>query len=368
MDPDGPCSVLGLAVQVWDDGSAILMKTDSEQRDLNYDADKTGVQGRSTLNSSIGGSELGAPSSSTRPHHMSTTNQGSRHRLRRTAAAAARAVWCMRRHDSVAEVGDDGVAAAVATAALDPSERADAAPPLYHASHHSTAAARKEPGMATLIAAKDLFDVAAAAAAEVGDDESAVDEGDNEEEEFPSDAQLNLARLLCAHAHDHVLTQQTLVQQTKAELGGADLSTHSRIKIPRVFDDMFHNDDNNRHFEKEDEDGHDGGLWDEECDGELNDEEEEAVLQEDSCVLMLMRREEPPWPPAPDDTNATGPTYATTYDDITKSPPPHLWCVVSPLSSLPPVLRCTATSPRVFCRRRPGVEAGSGRAWCHSVV
>ena len=55
---------------------------------------------------------------------------------------------------------------------------------------------------------------------------------------------------------------------------------------------------------------------------------------------VLTRRGEPASPPAPDDASPTG----RTYDDITKTPPPHLRCVVSPLSSPSPVLRCTVAS------------------------
>ena len=95
----------------------------------------------------------------------------------------------------------------------------------------------------------------------------------------------------------------------------------------RAIDVVVQDDDDNRHPEEEIE-GRDGGLWDyngTDDDGELDDKEEEAVRQ-DSYV-------------AP-----TG----NTYDDITSSPPPHFRCVISPLSSLPPVLRCTATSPPHF--------------------
>ena len=68
-------------------------------------------------------------------------------------------------------------------------------------------------------------------------------------------------------------------------------------------------------------------------------------------------------------------TTGRTYDDMTKSAPPHLRCVVRGLASFltnyfsvihPRVhLRVTAT---FFCRRRPGVEAGSGRALCEAVT
>ena len=158
----------------------------------------------------------------------------------------------------------------------------------------------------------------------------------------------------------------------------------------RAIDVVFHDDDDNRHPEEEIE-GRDGGLWDfavSDDDSELDGEEEEAVRQDsylrrgtaakqaqpqpqpairtfdvklrrmlgenvaepqpsveidvyfEEHTDVLTRREESPSPPAPDDASATG----RTYDDITKSPPPHLRCVVSPLSSLPPVLRCTAAS------------------------
>ena len=67
----------------------------------------------------------------------------------------------------------------------------------------------------------------------------------------------------------------------------------------------------------------------------------------DTSVLTL--REESPSPPEPNDASATG----RTYDDITKPPPPHLRCVVSPLSSLPPVVRCTAASRHLFAAEFP---------------
>ena len=220
--------------------------------------------------------------------------------------------------------------------------------------------------------------------AEAGDDafaaddkDSFVDEGDSDDdgEEFPSDAQLNLARLLHDHAHALALKRRTLVQETKTELSSADLSTRSRvIKIQGGIDIVSHDDDDIRAFEKAIEgrngrrcdcnvanvDGHPGGLWDE-CDGELDDEEDEAMRQ-DSCVFMLLCQEESPWPPAPDDASMTG----CTYDDITKTPPPHLRCVVSPLSSLPPTHWCTFSSlPRLLS---PRVEAGSGRALREAVT
>ena len=68
---------------------------------------------------------------------------------------------------------------------------------------------------------------------------------------------------------------------------------------------------------------------------------------------VMTRREESPSPVALDDASATG----RTYEDITKSPPPHLWCVVSPLSPQPPILRCTAASlPRFYFAEVPGLR------------
>ena len=112
---------------------------------------------------------------------------------------------------------------------------------------------------------------------------------------------------------------------------------------------VFHCDDEN------------GGLWDTDNDDSLAwtdspcsckiDEEEEAMrrtisddfhAERSGCTNGLKCREESPSPPAPDDARATG----RTYDDITKSPPAHLRCVVSPLSSLSPVLhhRCVTAA------------------------
>ena len=146
---------------------------------------------------------------------------------------------------------------------------------------------------------------------DVGDSAFASDNDDDSEEVFPSDAQLNLTRLLHAHAHTHArdlaFMRQTLMQKTKVELG----------------------EDSRGH----DDDSRDGGLRDLECEGELDDEKEEAVRQ-DSCV-MLMCPKESPLPPAPDDVS----TAERTYDNITKLTPLRRWCVVSPLFSLSPVLR-----------------------------
>ena len=136
---------------------------------------------------------------------------------------------------------------------------------------------------------------------------------------------------------------------------------------------VFHDDDDDRFLEEEIE-GRDGGRWDSgiaddefrsDDDGVLDEEEKymaweqsaEAVAaafglrlrlrpkiddgcQAELCTGALTRREESPPPPAPDGASATG----CTYDDMTKLPPSHLRCVVSPLSSLSPVLRCTTAS------------------------
>ena len=128
--------------------------------------------------------------------------------------------------------------------------------------------------------------------------------------------------------------------------------------------------------------GRDGGLRDYAVavdDGELDDEEQEAVRQNSymtprdsggasaaaaavghrlqlrrtigdfyaECSVftdVLTRQEKSPSPSVSDDASAT----RGTYDDITKSPPPRLRCVVSPLSSLSPVLRRTAASLPCF--------------------
>ena len=56
-------------------------------------------------------------------------------------------------------------------------------------------------------------------------------------------------------------------------------------------------------------------------------------------------REEPSSPPSPDDASTIG----RSYDDVIKTPPPYLRCVVSSLSSQSPILRCTAASLPRFC-------------------
>ena len=126
---------------------------------------------------------------------------------------------------------------------------------------------------------------------------------------------------------------------------------------PRATDVVSHGDDEVRPAKVEIE-GCDGGLWDYTDDNfELDDEEEEAVRQ-DLCMAPWNSYVVSPSPRVSDDASATG----HTYDDITKSPPPHLRCVILPLFYLPPVLRGTAASlPRFWFR--PCSSPG-----CHSVI
>ena len=329
-------------VHVSDDGSVISALTDSEQWDLHCDADGTDWQGRSILNSSIGGSELGTPSTS----------------------AGSRRTWTSK---GGAGIGCDA-----------PSPRPHA---LFRARCCEVAAAGGGGGTAT---------------AAVGG--LSVEEDDDNEELLP-DAQLALAlrAVYARHRHDPTLTRRTLTQKTETELGGADLSTRRRviratialIKLeeakaeaargrhadiaPIKFTKAKAEAARGRHADDKPtacddfavdattglgvpgdgvretggartgsaivERSRDGVSWDDavaDDDGVLDIElvVEEAVRQ-DSFVA--------PWHsgrastaaataaaglrPALDDASATG----RTYDDITKSPPPHLRCVVSPL-------------------------------------
>ena len=128
---------------------------------------------------------------------------------------------------------------------------------------------------------------------------------DNDEEVFPSDAQLNLARLLHANAHararDLVFTRRALVQQIKRNLGKDSEGHDGRRWDYAVADDDGRDD---------------GGLWDLECDGERNRCTGALTCTGDlmctgdlTCTGMLTRREEPPSPPVSDDASATGRTY-----------------------------------------------------------
>ena len=76
-----------------------------------------------------------------------------------------------------------------------------------------------------------LFSASAADAAD-DDEVGPADEGDDDDEEFPTDAQLALAlrAKYARHRHDITLTRRTLTQKTETELGGAvDLSTRRRV-------------------------------------------------------------------------------------------------------------------------------------------
>ena len=97
-----PPRSLDLPAQVSDDGSVIGVMTDSEQRDLHYDADGTGWQGRSIPNSSIGGSKLRTPLSSTEPRRTSTTKEGA---VIGSHAAAAPPLFCARHRAAAAADG-----------------------------------------------------------------------------------------------------------------------------------------------------------------------------------------------------------------------------------------------------------------------
>ena len=341
--PGTPRSVLNLPVQVSDDGSVTVVSTES----------------------GIGRSALGAPSSSIGPRNTSKPKEGTVHMLQ---------LLCACEKDGVAINGD-------------------APPP------------REKYGFA--------------------------EKGDNNDVEFPPECEAEAAAACVSSLTDPA---KALVDDFRFEpcaVSGVRIkesvaSVAAPAEAPaepspppapvmtgesplRAIDVVFHNDDDNRHFEEQIE-GRDGGLWDfavSDDDSELDGEEEEAVRQ-DSCVApwdsgeasaaaaaagvglqlrrmigektsmnidvyveehtdVLTRREESPSLPAPDDASATG----RTYDDITRSPPPHLRCVVSPLPSLPPVLLCTAASPPCFLsptsRGRGGFRPCSLRD-CHSVV
>ena len=173
MAKDTARSVLDLPVQASDDG-CVVMLTDSEQWEIPIHvhniADGTGWQGRSIPDSSIGGSELGTPSSSTEP--------------------------CGTEGGAVIGCG--------------------APPPPPH----------------VLFCAR-LRAAAAAVAATDGNEAGFAEEGDDDDdEEFPTDAEIALAlrTVYARHRHDLTLTWWTLMQKTETELGGADLSSRRMIE------------------------------------------------------------------------------------------------------------------------------------------
>ena len=359
MDKDLPRSALDVPLQVSDDGNAVL--TDSKQWDLHCDA--VGTQGDK--------SKIGASSSSTG--------------LRRTKRGAVygcgapppqlHMIFCACDGDDVAEVGDDAFTS------------------------------DNEAGFS-----------------DEGDDD---DEGDDKGD----DTQLSLTDNVRSLLREHAAPSADTASEQRCDAasdqgrdaapvqghGTAPDQGHDAALEPDAAPDQGRDaapdqgrdaaSDQGRDAASDavaDDDGRDGGLWDLECNGELDDEEEKAVRQ-DSFVApwdsgggasvaaataaiglrpqirwmigddfqakrsgytgVLTCREEPPsLPAAPDDASTTG----CTYDDITKSPPSHLRCVVSPFSSLSPVLRCTAASLPNLCRRRLKVEPGSGRALCEA--
>ena len=179
--------------RVQDAGLVIVELTDSEQRDLHHDA----ADGTSSSipDSSISGSEFVAPSSSTGPRRMSTTN-------RRAAVDVLLLMFCACDDTSMADVGDD------------------AFPTDYDNVFSSTI----EPVAAT--------DSGLAASAAAGAAVAAADKDDDDDnQDFPTDTQLSLAlrAVYARHRHDLTLTQRTLMQKTEIELGGADLSTRRRL-------------------------------------------------------------------------------------------------------------------------------------------
>ena len=186
-----PSSVLNLPMQVADNktGSVIVVLPDSEQCDhLHYDADGTGWQGRSIPNSSIGGSELGMPSSSTRPRRTSTTKGGA-------------VIGC------------------------------GASPPPTHELICACRRAAAAPAAAAAAAATDDDEVSFADEGDTDNEAGVSDEGGDDDEESPTDAQLALATraVYARRRHDLKLTQWTLMQKTETELGGVDLSTRRRV-------------------------------------------------------------------------------------------------------------------------------------------
>ena len=351
-------------VQVSDDASIIGMLTNSEQRDLHCDTDGTGWQGRSISNSSIGGSKLGILSSSTGPWHMPTTKGG----------------------------------AVIGCGAPPPRPHA-----LFRTRHCAvTAAGSREAADAQLALAFSR----AATTGLLTDAQLAL-------------ALRAVYGVHARHRHDlHTLTRRTLAQETETELGGADLSTRRRVVKATIaliklatakvkaargryagdkptttdIDDGARGDfavdvATGRGVPRDgvqptsgartgsvvvetSVDGRPGGDVIADGDGELDIElDVEEAVQQDSFVAprdsggasvapaaaAVGLRREPPSSPAPEDASKTG----RTYGDITKSPPPYLRCVLSPLSSLSPILHCTAAPlPRFL-----NVADALGRLW-----
>ena len=413
MDKATPRFVLDLA----DDGSTIVVPTDSEQWDLHSDADKADWQDTSILNSSsIGGSEFGAPSRSTGQHGTSKTKGGAVRMLQ---------LLCACNDDGMADVGDDPFPAEYEVGLAD-EEVEDKAARGRHADNKQTTHARPHVVLfsATLCTmsieyfndgAREDFVVGVATGLGVPRNSVRITGAGARgcsvivETTVTFDSRVQAAAAFASFLTDPakplvdefklgpctvpgVRIEESAPAEAPAEEPvppSAPAMVHGRP--PRVIDVAFHFDDDNRHPEEEIE-GRDGGLWD--YNGTVSDEDimddasgeasAAAAAAGDGLRLKLRRmlgnnvslkhqpsveidvyfdeehtgvltpRKESPSPPAPDDASATG----CTYDDITKSPPPHLRCVISPLPSLSPVHRCTAASP----------EAGSGGALREAVT
>ena len=415
MDKDAPRSVLD---QASGDGSIIVVST-SERWDLHSDADKTDWQGQSVPNSSIGGSELGAPSSSTGPQRTSTTKGGAVHML---------LLFCACDDDDatgpveagpveiVDEEGNDDDDEFPTDAQLVLTLRA-----VYARHRHDLSLTRRtltkktetELGGADLSRRKHVINTtvalikkeeaevkAGARAGSVIVETSVIVDGGAEAAATFASSLTDPAKPLVEEFRGPCAVSGVRVEESAAAAAPAAAASAEAPAEPapppppatdksplRAINVVFHDDDDKRH-PKEETEGYDGGLWDfsvADNENELDGEEEEAARQ-DSYVapwdsgrasaaaaaadvgLQLRRmigdgftpnrqtsvkidvyleehtREESPSTTAPDDASSTG----HSYNDIIKSPPSHLRCVVSPFSSLPPVLRCTAASPPCF--------------------
>ena len=317
MDKDSPRSVLDVPVQMSDDGSVSDVFTDSEQRDLHYDAYSIDWQGRSIPYSSIGGGELGAPSSSTGPRRTSTTKGGVADMLLlfcafNDGAADAGPVY-------LADEGDDGE--------LEPAEEA----------------VRQDSGGASTAEAESADDVYdsdsdAIYASEsdpngiIGDDFHAKYSifTDDDDTNVAAEAREAAAALAAAAAIAGRDAANTAAREAVAELEVCARERRDAAAAAAVAAAAA--------AAARDEAAAATGKFHAECSVDTG---------------VLTRREEPLSLPALDETSVTG----CTYGDIIKSPPPHLRCVVFlPLFSLPPVLRCTAASLPRFIADVPGLR------------
>ena len=368
-------------VQVSDDGSVIVGLTDSEKWEIPINfhnvADGTGWQDRSTPNS-IGGSEVGASLDSTGPPHAPTTKEGAVIGYGAPLPHVQFDAWAFAKDNDKAaftDQGDEGnkdkalyvaaasppppgaersprasqrrslrpctlarsAAAYAATTAPLPPPPPPAATPERSTSHQPIACVPRNDVRATctragsaIVDTRVTVDGGAEAAAAFAS--SLTDPAKPLVDEFSfgacTESGVRIEESTVATA-----PVKTLPTEPPLAPPHAPALTDNGF-LPTTVGVVFHEYDDNRRPEKEIE-GRDGGLWD-------------YAIQH---WHRLTSRENLLSPPALDDTSATG----RTYDDITKPPPPHLRCVVSPLSSLPPVLRCTAASlPRCFTPRCRG--------------